>query len=87
MTPARRKTLEDAIKLIASVTRSGDWAFAGETRAALAALGAKFPEGNTNTMRLAGVTASCTWHAGEHLLTRWAANARAKLAEGTDDNG
>ena len=33
-----------------------------------------------------GVTASCAWDNGEHLLTRWAANARTAL-EQDDDNG
>jgi len=87
MTPARRKTLTDAVDLIASTARADGWATqTGETREALIRLGARFVDGNTNTMRLAGVTASCTWDAGEHLLTRWAANARAAMAEGDDTN-
>jgi hypothetical protein len=82
MTPARRKTLTDAIDLIAHVTRHDAWGMlADSTRAELIRLGATFPEGNTNTIRLAGVTASCTWDAGEHLLTRWAANARTALEQ------
>lgn len=87
MKPERRKTLQDALDLIASTTRADEWT-SGATaeRDALIRLGAQFVNGNTNTMRLAGVTASCTWNAGEHLLTRWAANARAALAEGDDDN-
>jgi hypothetical protein len=87
MTPARHKLLTDALAIIADVNEADAWdMLTAETRTALAALGATFPEGNTNTMRLAGVTASCAWDKGEHLITRWAANARAKLAEGTDDN-
>lgn len=88
MTPARRKTLEDALDLIADVTNHDAWAICAEaTRDAMIRLGAVFIDGNTNTLRLAGVTASCTWDAGEHLITRWAATARAKLAEGNDDDG
>lgn len=82
MTPARRKTLTDAIDLIIDTTRLDLWPIqTASVRHSLADLGATFPEGNTNTIRLAGVTASCTWDAGEHLLTRWAANARTALEQ------
>ncbi|MGL5446579.1 MAG: hypothetical protein ACRDBL_04640 [Rhabdaerophilum sp.] len=88
MTPTRRKTLLDAIDLIECTTRAGDWATDTEaTLQALASLGGRFVEGSPDTFILAAVTAHCAWDKGEHLLTRWAANARATLAEGTDDNG
>ena len=87
MNPDRRQTLAIAVDLIADVTNHDAWAICTEaTREALITLGAQFVNGNTNTMRLAGVTASCTWDNGEHLLLRWAASARAALAEGTDEN-
>ena len=80
MTPARRAKLIAAIDLIDAVTRADQWAERAQaTRNALIGIGAAFIEGNTNTMRLAGVTASCTWDKGEHLLTRWAANARTAI--------
>jgi hypothetical protein len=83
MTPARRQTLTDAIDLITDVTRHDAWGMlADSTRAELMRIGATiYCVGNTNTIRLAGVTASCTWDAGEHLLTRWAANARTALEQ------
>jgi len=87
MTPRRRKTLTAALDLIRdAVARDQLGDFTDTFRAKLIALGAQFIEGQTNTMRLAGVTASCTWHAGEHLIMRWAANARTALAEAADDN-
>lgn len=87
MTPARRKTVTEALDLIADVTQHDAWAICTEaTRDALIRLGAVLIDGNTNTMRLAGVTASCTWDKGEHLITRWAANARIAL-EQDDSNG
>jgi hypothetical protein len=87
MTPARRQKLTAACDLIAAVTRDDAWAErTSSTRDALIRLGAQFVDGNTNTMRLGGVTASCSWDKGEHLLTRWAANARTALAQGTDNN-
>ena len=87
MTPARRQKLEAALDLIRDVNDADAWGtLTAETRAALIKLGAAFIDGNTNTMRFAGVTASCTFHAGEHLLLRWAANARTALAEGTATN-
>jgi hypothetical protein len=87
MTPARRQKLEDGLAIISDVNDADAWdMLTAETRAALIGIGAAFVNGNTNTMRLAGVTASCTFHPGEHLLLRWAANARAALAEGNDAN-
>jgi hypothetical protein len=35
-------------------------------------------------MKLEGVSALCGFDNGEHLLLRWAANARTALAEGDD---
>jgi hypothetical protein len=81
MTPERRKTLTEAVDLIRAASNAESFD-APAIREALAAWGATFPEGNTNTIRLFGITASCTWDAGEHLLTRWAANARKALEEG-----
>lgn len=78
MTPARRKTLTDAIDLIRAASNAETFD-ASATRNALRVMGAKFS--GTYTIRLAGVTASCTWDVGEHLLTRWAANARKAIAE------
>ena len=87
MTPARRQKLEDGLAIISDVNDADAWdMLTAETRAALIGIGAAFVNGNTNTMRLAGVTASCTFDKGEQLLLRWAANARACLAEGTDEN-
>ena len=87
MTPARRQKLEDGLAIISDVNDADAWdMLTAETRAALIGIGAAFVNGNTNTIRLAGVTASCTFDNGEQLLLRWAANARAALAEGTDAN-
>lgn len=85
MTPARRQTLTEAIALIRAASNAESFD-AAAIRDALIGMGARFIDGNTNTMRLAGVTASCSWDNGEHLLTRWAANARTAL-EQDDDNG
>lgn len=88
MSPARRQKLVAGIAIIRDVNDADAWdMLTAETRNALTGVGASFADGNTNTMRLGGVRASCTYDKGEHLLLRWAANARAKLAEGTDDNG
>jgi hypothetical protein len=96
VTPARRKTLTDAIDLIADVTNHDAWAICTEaTREALITLGAQFgetpvpiddDEDLAHFMTLGGVFALCAWDNGEHLLLRWAANARTALAEGTDEN-
>lgn len=82
MTPARRNKLEAAIAIIAHVNDADAWdMLTAETRTELIGIGAAFVDGNTNIMRLGGVTASCTFHNGEHLLLRWAANARRALAD------
>lgn len=86
MTPARRAKLEAGIALIQQVTRCDQWDTRAETtREALIRIGASFTFGNTNQIRLGGVTASCTYDKGEHLLVRWAANARKALAEADPD--
>ena len=83
MTPERRQKLDEALAIIADVNDADAWAMlTAETRTALIRLGAVFVDGNTNTLRLAGVTASCTFDKGEHLMLRWAANARTAIAEG-----
>jgi hypothetical protein len=88
MTPARRQKLITAIDLIQQVTCDDAWAArADSTRNALIGMGARFINGNTNTMRLAGVTASCAWDKGEHLLTRWAAGARTALEQDDQQDG
>ena len=85
MTPARRKQLEDGIAIIRDVNDADAWdMLTAETRTALIGAGAAFVDGNTNTIRLGGVTAHCTHDKGEHLLLRWAANARRALAEAED---
>ncbi len=85
MTPAARQKLEAGMAIIRDVNDADAWAMlTAETRTALICVGAAFIDGNTNTMRLGGVTASCSWDKGEHLLMRWAANARVKLAEADD---
>ncbi len=82
MTPARRAKLEAAIACIQQVTNDDAWDIRAEsTRNALIGIGASFVFGNTNIVRLGGVTASCTYDKGEHLLVRWAANARKALEE------
>lgn len=82
MTPARRQKLEAGLAIIHQVNNADAWdTRTAETREALAKLGASLTDGLTYTFRLGGVTASCTHDKGEHLLLRWAANARAKLAE------
>lgn len=82
MTPARRQKLTEAVALIraASNTDSFD---AKAVKDALRQLGARIVDrhSNTNSVHLAGVTASSTYDNGEHLLVRWAANARAVLEE------
>lgn len=85
MTPARRQKLTEAVALIRAASNADSFD-AAAIRDALIGMGARFIDGNTNTMRLGGVTASCAWDNGEHLLTRWAANARTAL-EQDDDNG
>lgn len=83
MTPARRAKLQAGIDLIQSVTRDDAWDTSAEaTLNALIGMGASLSDGLTYTFRLGGVTASCTHDKGEHLLVRWAANARKALAEG-----
>ena len=87
MTLARRQKLEAGLAIIADVNDADAWdMLTAETRNALIGIGAAFVDGNTNTMRLGGVTASCTFPKGEHLLLRWAANARKALAEAGPDN-
>lgn len=87
MTPAARQKIEAGLAIIKDVNDADAWdTLTAETRRELIAVGASFTDGLTNTMRLGGVTASCTYDKGEHLLLRWAANARAKLAE-SDDTG
>ena len=82
MTPARRQKLEAGLAIIRAVNDADAWdTRTAETREALISAGASFVDGNTNTIRLGGVTASCTYDKGEHLLLRWAANARKALAE------
>lgn len=83
MTPARRQKLVAGLAIIRDVNDADAWGtLTAETRTALIEIGAIFVNGNTNTMRLGGVTASCTFDAGEHLLLRWAAHARTALAQG-----
>lgn len=78
MNPARRKRLTAAVELIRAASNAESFD-AEAVRADLIGLGAAFIDGNTNLVRLAGITASCTWDKGEHLLTRWAAVARTAL--------
>ena len=86
MTPDRRAKLEAGISLVQQVTRCDQWDTRAETtREALIRIGASFTFGNTNQIRLGGVTASCTFDKGEHLLTRWAAKARRAIAEDAPD--
>ena len=92
MTPANRQTIEAALALIADVNDADAWdMLTAETRAGLVKLGAHFlepalptPPGNERvfTLTLAGVSAQCAFDNGEHLILRWAANARRALAEG-----
>jgi len=87
MTPDRRAKLETGISLIQQVTRCDQWdTRAATTRDALIRIGAAFTFGNTNQIRLGDVTASCTFDHGEHLLTRWAANARRAIVEDAPDH-
>jgi hypothetical protein len=86
MTPARRQKLVAGLAIIRDVNDADAWAMlTAETRTALIGVGASFVDGNTNTIRLGGVTASCTYDKGEHLLLRWAANARKALAEDDEE--
>jgi hypothetical protein len=92
MTPARRQKLEEALAIIRDVNDADAWAMlTAETRTALVNLGAHFlepalptPPGKERvfTLTLGGVSAACAFDQGEHLLLRWAANARTALAEG-----
>jgi hypothetical protein len=84
MTPARRQKLEAGLAIIREVNNADAWDTRSEAALnALIGMGAKLEEWSlTYTFRLGGVTASCTHDKGEHLLLRWAANARAKLEEG-----
>jgi hypothetical protein len=97
MTAARHKLLTDALAIIADVNEADAWdMLTAETRAELVKLGATFGETPIPTdddeelahvLTLGGVTALCGFDNGEHLMLRWAANARAALAEGADANG
>ena len=97
MTPEQRNTLEAALAIIADVNEADAWdMLTAETRAELVKLGATFGETPIPTdddeelahvLTLGGVTALCGFDNGEHLMLRWAANARAALAEGADANG
>lgn len=82
MTPALRQKLVAAVDLIRRASNADSFD-ADAVKNALRGMGAKIVDQHTNTysVRLAGVTASSTYDKGEHLLVRWAANARAKLAE------
>ncbi len=82
MTPARRQKLIAATDLIRAASNADSFD-AEAVKTALRELGAKIVDQHTNTysVRLAGVTASSTYDKGEQLLIRWAANARAALAE------
>lgn len=82
MTPVTRQKLVAATDLIRAASNA-DTFDVEAVKTALRELGAKIDDQHTNTysVRLAGVTASSTYDKGEHLLVRWAANARAKLAE------
>lgn len=90
MTPADRQTIDTALALIADVNDADAWdMLTAETRAELSKLGASFGETGTapiaqpvHTLTLAGVSAQCAFDNGEHLILRWAANARRALAEG-----
>ncbi len=92
MTPDRRQKLEEALAIIRDVNDADAWAMlTDETRAALVKLGAVFGETPVQTpigeewpftLTLAGVSALCRFDGGEHLILRWAANARTALAEG-----
>lgn len=83
MTPARRRKLEAALDLIRDVNDADAWGtLTAETRATLAGWGAEFMDaGKGGFIRFEGVSASCDFDRGEHLLLRWAANARTHLAE------
>lgn len=87
MTPARRNKLEQALAVIADVNDADAWGtLTAETRATLAGWGAEFM--NTDKggfIRFEGVSAACDFDRGEHLLLRWAANARTELAQGADE--
>lgn len=90
MTPARRQKLEAGLAIIADVNDADAWdMLTAETHRELIKLGATIGETETPTddedlafvMTLEGVTALCAFDNGEHLLLRWAANARRALAE------
>lgn len=88
MTPNRRQTLEVAVAIIREANgrdQLGDDPL--QFRAKLIALGAQFIDGKRNTMKLAGITAALDFDNGEHLLLRWAANARQALAEAEPGDG
>jgi hypothetical protein len=82
MSPTRRQKLTRAADLIRAASNADSFD-AEAVKNALRAMGAKIVDQHTNTysVRLAGVTASSTYDKGEHLLVRWAANARVALAE------
>ncbi len=90
MTPADRQTIEAALALIADINDADAWdTLTAETRGGLVKLGATFGENGAapiaqpvHVMTLAGVSALCAFDNGEHLILRWAANARRALAEG-----
>lgn len=84
MTPEKRSRIEMAVRRIEDeldhpkrgrrpVDRRIMETFAAE-------LGASYRTApTTNTFRLLGVSASCTWNAGEELLRAWVAAARRAM--------
>lgn len=87
-----RQIIESALALIADINDADAWdVLTTETRNELVKLGATFGETLIPTdddeelahvMTLGGVSALCGFYNGEHVILRWAANARAALAEG-----
>ncbi|SCW55990.1 hypothetical protein SAMN02927924_01351 [Sphingobium faniae] len=80
MTPTMRARLQDAMAFVLEEIRNGSDA-ADIIAALVGNHRAHFRRGDPNTLRVAGITASCSYSAGAVLLDRWRGNATVKLME------
>lgn len=77
--PTAHERLQSAADLVASCLRENAGAHAIITRL-VREYGATYKrEASTNTLRIAGCQATCTWSDGQGLLDAWRRNATIKL--------
>ncbi len=78
MTPVMRARLQSAVDYVLAAVSAGTGA--KEIIGVLVAdHRAFYRTGNTNELRVAGVTATCTWAGTDVLLDRWRGNAVTRL--------